>query len=135
DPFETIYNQNKNRIHYQMHKLGIHDPHNEYYTEGIYTMWNAYKKYQPNKGLMGTYFNYQIRYRLIDMLRKNTATLRQADKAAQHKKVEIDNGNNSSTKKQPLIEQTDIQLTNDTFWNYIRSRLTENQWKWVNGYI
>src|SRR5699024_4772270 len=35
DLFEDIYEQNKKRIHYQIHKLGIQDTHHEFYTEGI----------------------------------------------------------------------------------------------------
>ncbi|MFD1361949.1 sigma factor [Lentibacillus salinarum] len=70
--FEEIFKQNERRIHYHMHKLGIHDGQREYYVEGIYAMWIAYKKYDPNKSQLGTYFNYTIRHRLIDMLRKKT---------------------------------------------------------------
>ncbi|WP_235792214.1 hypothetical protein [Virgibacillus salidurans] len=33
-------------------------------------MWNAYKQYDPDKGLMATYFNFMILNRLIDLLRK-----------------------------------------------------------------
>lgn len=134
-PFQTIYEQNKNRIHYQMYKLGIHDPHNEFYTEGIYAMWNAYKKYQPIKGPMGTYFNYQIRYRLIDMLRRKTTELNNADNVIEQQKADLDNGNHHSAYKYPVVDTTGISIHDKTFWTFIRSRLSENQWKWVNGYI
>lgn len=133
--FDEIYKQNKNRIHYQLYKLGIHDPHNEYYTEGIHAMWNAYKKYEPNKGPMGTYFNYTIRYGLIDMLRKKTTQLNQQDKATQIQEAEIDNGNHYGTYKFPVVDKTDISIHDHTFWKFIQSRLTTNQWKWVESYI
>lgn len=135
DTFEDIFNQNKNRIHYQMHKLGIHDPHNEFFTEGIYAIWKSYKRYQPNKGPMGTYFNYQIRYSLIDMLRKKTSELNNIDKATKTKETDLTNGNHYGTQKYPLPGKTDIDIHNDTFWKFIRSRLSANQWKWVQYYI
>ncbi|TFJ92102.1 sigma factor [Lentibacillus salicampi] len=67
--FEAIFRQNEQRIHYHMHKFGIHDGQGEYYVEGIYAMWMAYKKCDPTKGPLGTYFNYTIRNRFIDMFR------------------------------------------------------------------
>lgn len=135
DTFDQIFKQNKNRIHYQMHKLGLQDPHNEFYTEGIYAMWNAYKKYQPNKGPMGTYFNYQIRYRLIYMLRKKTNELIKIDEATQKGQADIDDGNRYGTLRRPMVNNTGINTRDNTFWTYIRSRLTPNQWKWVRYYI
>ncbi|MCR1835650.1 hypothetical protein NSA56_14975 [Oceanobacillus caeni] len=35
-------------------------------------MWTAYQKYEPNKGHLATYFNYTIRNRPIDLIRKKT---------------------------------------------------------------
>ena len=133
--FEDIYEQNKKRIHYQIHKLGIQDTHHEFYTEGIYAMWNAHKKYEPTKGPMGTYFNYHIRYRLLDMLRRKTTELNKADRITQLKQSEIDHGNKHTTSKQPLVHKTEITPNDTTFWTFIRSRLTHNQWKWVDNYI
>ncbi|WP_373893834.1 sigma-70 family RNA polymerase sigma factor [Virgibacillus sp. CBA3643] len=68
--FEEIYQQNKRRIYYLIHSMNLHDPHQEYFQEGFCAMWNAYKQYDPDKGLMATYFNFMIRNRLIDLLRK-----------------------------------------------------------------
>lgn len=45
--FEEIFEQNKRRIHYHIHKLRIDDQHHEFYQEGLYVMWNAYQAYQP----------------------------------------------------------------------------------------
>ncbi|WP_234402366.1 sigma factor [Oceanobacillus damuensis] len=49
-------------------------------------MWAAYKKYQPDKGPLATYFNYTIRNRLIDLLRKKSRTLQEEDKS--HEPIE-----------------------------------------------
>ncbi|WP_234028515.1 hypothetical protein [Lentibacillus sp. Marseille-P4043] len=39
--FEEIFEQNKRRIHYHIHKLNIRDPHREYFQEGLCALWNA----------------------------------------------------------------------------------------------
>ncbi|QKY70206.1 sigma-70 family RNA polymerase sigma factor [Lentibacillus sp. CBA3610] len=70
--FEEIFNQNERRIYYYIHRLNIQDPHQEFYQEGLVAMWNAYEKYRPEKGPMATYFNYIIRNRMIDLMRKET---------------------------------------------------------------
>lgn len=117
--FEEIYEQNKRRIHYHIHKLNLQDPHKEYYQEGLIAMWQAYEKYNPDKGPMATYFNYTIRHKLIDLLRKQT---------------------NDSLKQQnyldsqaPLLPQAAPPVTyNDIpqLLKEITSLLTEKQWKW-----
>ncbi|MBP1948356.1 sigma factor [Virgibacillus litoralis] len=68
--FEEFFKQNAKRIHYHMHKLGSYNPHREFYVEGLYELWMAYKKYEPNKGPLATYFNYTIHKRLIDLKNK-----------------------------------------------------------------
>jgi len=133
--FEEIYNQNKNRIYYQMHKLRIHDPHNEYYTEGLYAMWQAHKKYEPDKGPMATYFNYMIRYRLIDKIRSKSADSTRQEKITHEKMNTIDNGNRYGLMKFPVVDADGITVDDHTFWKRVKARLTENQWKWVCYYI
>ncbi|WP_163969580.1 sigma-70 family RNA polymerase sigma factor [Oceanobacillus halotolerans] len=130
--FEEIFEQNKNRIHYQIHKLGIQDPHNEYYVEGMYAMWTAYKKYQPNKGPLATYFNYTIKNRLIDRIRKQSRDSANLDKVTKEEQVRQDNGNRNAATKMPLIDPSvEITRNEDLNWENVQSRLTENQWKWV----
>ena len=60
---EEIFKENERRIHYHIYQLRIKDPYNEFYVEGIYAMWNAYKTFQPDKDTLST-------YRLIDLLEK-----------------------------------------------------------------
>src|SRR5699024_9801570 len=67
---EEIFRQNARRIHYHIHKLNISDPHLKSYQEELVAMWNAYRAYRPDKGPLATYFNYTIRNRLIDLMRK-----------------------------------------------------------------
>ncbi|MEI3598648.1 MULTISPECIES: sigma factor [unclassified Oceanobacillus] len=55
--FEEIFKQNERRIYYHIHRLGIHDPYQDFYSEGLHTLWTAHRKYNPNKGPLRTYFN------------------------------------------------------------------------------
>src|SRR5690625_7933156 len=67
--FRDLLMRNKQRIYYQLHRLNINDTHQEFYQEGLVAMWNAYRTYKADKGPFATYFNYTIRYRMIDLLR------------------------------------------------------------------
>ncbi|WP_373893778.1 sigma factor [Virgibacillus sp. CBA3643] len=42
----------------------------EFYQKGLCSMWQAYQTYQLDKGSIGTYFNYMVRNRIIDLMRK-----------------------------------------------------------------
>nr|WP_276245353.1 sigma-70 family RNA polymerase sigma factor [Virgibacillus profundi] len=112
-----MFKQNERRIYYHIHKLRIDDPHQEFYQEGLYAMWNAYKTYQTDKGILSTYFNYIIRNRLIDLYRNKT-------KQKQHEIF---------TKSELEALDIHIEKVKEPFlWKMLQSELTENQWKWVN---
>ncbi|SFD87417.1 RNA polymerase sigma factor, sigma-70 family [Lentibacillus persicus] len=125
--FETIFRQNERRIHYHMHRLGIHDRQQEFYVEGIYAMWMAYKKHDPNKGPLATYFNYTIRNRLIDMLRKKTNDNRREQLAVQ--------AITEATGRPSELGESATTDMDEAFWERIRATLSPNQWKWVQFYI
>ena len=133
--FEEIFQQNENRIYYHMHMLGIRDPYNEFYTEGLYALWLAYKKYEPNKGPLSTYFNFIIRSRLIDLIRKKSRIQEITDIVIEQQKTELENGNRFGTRKSPLFEMAEIEIQDLHVWEAIRAKLTEKQWKWVYYFI
>ncbi|MEC5425299.1 sigma-70 family RNA polymerase sigma factor [Virgibacillus sp. C22-A2] len=127
--FEDFYQQNKRRIHYQIHKLNIHDPHKEYFQEGLCAMWNAYQTYQPDKGVLSTYFNYTIRNRIIDLLRQQNNYLKHIQTSFQDNTIESLNSSNN-----PILLSSQIHTTfldNSPLWKQIKSQLTLNQWKWI----
>ncbi|WP_077329048.1 sigma-70 family RNA polymerase sigma factor [Virgibacillus siamensis] len=99
--FEEIFEQNKRRIHYHIHKLNINDPHDEFFQEGLIAMWNAYETYQPDKGAMATYFNYTIRNRLIDRIRKEASHQNTQEKAIQEHLTQVTDGNRHSLRDKP----------------------------------
>ncbi|QKY70282.1 sigma factor [Lentibacillus sp. CBA3610] len=68
--FEEIFEQNKRRNNYHIHKLNIPDPHQAFFQEGLVAMWQAYESYQPDKAPMATYFNDMTRNRMIDTIRR-----------------------------------------------------------------
>ncbi|MEN1968544.1 sigma-70 family RNA polymerase sigma factor [Lentibacillus sp. N15] len=133
--FEDIFKQNERRIHYQIHKLNIQDPHNEFYVEGLYAMWCAYKKYRPDQGVMSTYFNFTIRNRLIDMLRKKKRENQHQKTFIQHEKLKIDDGNHDCKTNLPIPDDSGVEMWDDVFWQKVRAMLTDNQWKWVKYHI
>ncbi|GAB4074293.1 hypothetical protein GCM10028778_17960 [Barrientosiimonas marina] len=136
--FEEIFEQNKRRIHYQLHKMNIRDPHQEFFQEGLIAMWNAYEKYQPDKGPMATYFNYMIRNRLIDLMRKENRHTDLKDRAAHEFSTQLTDGNHRVSEgenAQPLTNASSPEPNDPTLWNDLKSQLTDKQWKWVQYHI
>lgn len=133
--FEDIFRQNERRIHYHIHRLNIQDPHREFYVEGLHAMWTAYKKYRPDQGVLSTYFNFTIRNRLIDMLRKKTRESHNQEAYIQQEKPNLDNGNRDCRTNMPIPDRSGIEVEDKTIWENIHAILTANQWKWVEGHI
>lgn len=133
--FEEIVAQNRNRIHYHIHRLNIYDPHQEFYQEGLFAMWKAYQKYEPDRGPLATYFNYTIRHRLIDLLRQKNrekhkdallfgSSLEKMSLTCSHSKIES-----------VLIESFESKLDIMKLDPYLRILLTDKQWTWLKYYI
>lgn len=120
--FDEIYQQNQNRIHYHIHKLQIKDLHQEFYQIGLQSLWQAYQKYEPQKGPMSTYFNYIIRNRLIDQIRKEHRHQTNNEKyLANHPLENLHFNSNNKT----INDLDSIKLHQK-----IKSYLTNKQWKW-----
>lgn len=133
--FEKIFEQNKRRINYQIHKLNIRDPHQAFFQEGLVAMWRAYESYQPDKGPMPTYFNYMIRNRMIDAIRKDTRKNEALEKIIQQRKTQLTDGNyhrQNSDATNPLVDAHDLSMHDPNLWNKLKSQLTDKQWKWVH---
>jgi len=109
--------------------------YDEFYAEGIVALWQAYQKYLPEKGNIGTYLNYQIRFRLIDLLRKKIRYAEVVDEYVEKKKRTLNQGNYHRRPKIPLVDPYEIPLENEAFWKEVRKPLTEKQWKWVKYFI
>ncbi|MFD1040106.1 RNA polymerase sigma factor [Virgibacillus byunsanensis] len=137
DTFEEIFQQNERRIHFHIHKLKIRDPHHEFYQEGLCALWNAYENYKPDKGSMATYFNYVIRNRLIDMIRKQTREVELMERMSHQKMTELEDGNHvkKHDTSYPLFNMPEMNIADPRLWQQLKVQLTQNQWKWVLFHI
>lgn len=135
--FEDIVNQNEKRIHYYINQLKIRDNNEDFYSEGLFALWNAYETYEPNKGPMGTYFNYTIKNRLIDQIRKEVQAQEKLKHYTLKNKFQFNDGNYLSglASNKPILGSKDISMGNDELWDQLETHLTNKQWKWVNYYI
>lgn len=134
--FEWFLQANERRIHYQIHRLGIKgDGYEDFYAEGVLALWKTYQHYDAAKSEIGTYLNYQIRYRLIDLLRKKIRDDEGKEKVVLEETKLLDNGNRHRASGMPVVYVSGITLKEPAFWTEIKGRLTEKQWKWVEYFI
>ncbi|HLS09538.1 sigma-70 family RNA polymerase sigma factor [Lentibacillus sp.] len=131
--FEEIFEQNERRIYYQIHKMHIDDPHQEFFQEGLVALWNAYETYQPDKGAMATYFNYTIRNRLIDRMRRDTRQNEIHQQSAHDQRTRHTDGNyhRGADGSRPIAANQHLPLNDSDLWKELQSQLTDKQWKWV----
>jgi len=94
-----------------------------------------YKSFDPTKGNLGTYVNFRIRYRLIDLLRKIARESEQTEQMIQEKITEIDGGNRYGLSKFPLINRQGLPVSNEPFWQEVKRHLSKRQWQWVEYFI
>lgn len=134
--FELFFKANEARIYYQLQRLGIRsEDYTEYYSEGIIALWNGYKNHNATKGNVGTYLNYQIRYRLIDLMRKKNREKELDEQGFLEQISQIDDGNRYGKTMEPIPCIKHIIIESEAFWNEVRKNLTEKQWKWVHYFI
>lgn len=134
--FQSFFKANEGRIHYQIRRLGIVGQlYEEFYSEGMIALWQAYKDFDHTKGSIGTYLNYRIRFRLIDLIRKKTRDSKNIEQVIKQSIPKIDDGNKYGVAKYPLLKKSELPLSNEPFWQEVRKPLTKRQWKWVKYYI
>jgi RNA polymerase sigma factor (sigma-70 family) len=135
--FEEIFNLNEKRIHYYINRLHIQDNNEDFYEEGLFALWNAYETYEPDKGPMATYFNYTIKNRLIDRIRKENSTVKKLEHYKLENKYLYDDGNyicgQASNTSIPCKEGT--SMPNTQLWEQLETHLSMKQWKWVKYHI
>lgn len=134
--FELFFQANERRIHYQIHRLGIKESwYDDFYSEGLIALWEAYKTYDRTKGDIGTFINYKIRFRLIDLLRKKLRRQEVLERAIEEEKLMLENGNRHRASQMPLVDSSGIEVADESFWEEVQRHLTEKQWKWVKYFI
>lgn len=134
--FETFFRMNERRIHYQIHRLGISGGwYDDFYSEGILALWEAHQQYKPDRGELGTFINYRIRFRLLDLVRKKLREQELQEKHFDEEVIRLDQGNRHRASGMPIVDTTGIIVQDESFWVEVRKLLTENQWKWVQYFI
>lgn len=119
--YEEVVAQYENMIYHVIHRLGIRDPHHEFYHEGLLALWEASEKYDEKKGEFPPFAYFIIRSRIIDYMRKKRRSLEQE----------------ALTEEFPVIgtEQTEIEEFDPHFWRTVRNQLTDKQWIYIKGHI
>ncbi|CDQ38794.1 sigma-70 family RNA polymerase sigma factor [Virgibacillus salexigens] len=132
--FEEVLAQNERRIHYHIHRLKIRDPHQEFFQEGLVAMWNAYETYHADKGPLATYFNYAIRNRMIDLIRKQTKERENVKAYIEQQKIKTMTGNyyQKGTSNYSVKQMESVHFDEKIFLSEAKKVLTEKQWKWLN---
>lgn len=120
--FERIVKENENLIHYHIRSLHIRDGNEDFFSEGLFALWNAYLTYKPELGAFSTYISWKIRNALIDKIRKD----------ARSQEVESLYQTHLLHNEQHIVED---EITDQWLWKQVRERLSENQWKWVYYFI
>lgn len=120
-----------------MHALQIRDPHDEYYQEGLVAMWNAYRMYEPDKGPLSTYFNFVIRNRLIDLIRKRNRDQENVLTYVDHYKTAETDGlySTSGQHKYPIPTIPKRTIDTEPMWKQIEETLTIKQWTWLECFV
>lgn len=134
--FETFLKTHERRIHFQISRLNIpHTVYDEFYAEGVFALWQAYKEYESQLGDVGTFLNYRIRFRLIDLVRKRVRKQDGDEKVIDEAKIQLDDGHRHRATGMPIVSTHGVPLSNEPFWNEVRSHLSTRQWKWVKYFI
>lgn len=96
---EDFIEQNQRRVYYQMARLQINDKDGEYFQEGLVAMWRAYENYNPDKGPLATYMNFEIRNRLVNVFHKSILERKYIEQLGHQQEVETQAGNYMDGKK------------------------------------
>ncbi|WP_080872516.1 sigma factor [Oceanobacillus timonensis] len=107
---EDFLHQNQRRVYYQMSRLQIENEKEDYFQEGLVAMWRAYENYNPDKGPLATYMNFQIRNRLVDVFRKSIAEKKYFQHLSYQQKIETQSGNYMNRMKTPFADEGKNQL-------------------------
>lgn len=118
DRFEQIAEKYENMIHKIMHSLHIYKNQEEFFQIGLIALWEANKRFNPEKGAFSSFAYAYIKGRLLTELTKNSKN----DERNVYPKEEF-----WDVIEDPFIEQP---FEKKFLLTYCEA-LTENQTKWV----
>ncbi|MFZ3576872.1 sigma factor [Virgibacillus sp. DJP39] len=108
-------------INFHIHDLNMEQPYDEYFQDGLFVLWQAYKTLDPQKGEFSTYLNCNVRNKLLDM-----------------KKQETNHAYTGMLLRQSLLEQFASKTqpkSGPCSWKALQPKMTVNKWKWIYHYI
>src|SRR5699024_1374885 len=118
---EVFFKQHAPRIYHQIKRLNIHpSQYDEFYTEGLTALWEAYKNHEKQKGKISTYINYTIRHKLHDHLRKKLRQNTIEENYQAQVNIDITNGNRIRHTRTPLLEIDGHHISDPRFWQSIQ---------------
>ncbi|WP_077601540.1 RNA polymerase sigma factor [Oceanobacillus sojae] len=135
---EDFIEQNQRRVYYQMARLQIGEREGDYFQEGLVAMWRAYENYNPDKGPLATYMNFQIRNRLVDVLRQSIVERKYFEQLSIQYKGETYSGNYMDGNKIPSEKEGGfnpeeiIAQKNENDFFKLTAILTEKQKIWFS---
>lgn len=114
--FYEVAKDFENMIDYHINQLHIRQPYDEYFQEGLYTLWKVYQMHDAKVDGFSIFASNEIRYRLLIMKREESSL------------VSNHNFINLGLKQQAL---NSIHNPCES----IQSKLMVNQWKWMYQFI
>lgn len=120
--FENVVEEFKPMVHHLIHRLGILDPHEEFYQEGLLALWEVTQTYNEEKGKFSTYAYFIIRNRLINMIRKRNRKQEQHDEIA------------AKSRRETTVDAHDFEW-DPYLYKAMIEQLSDNQIKWLNSYV
>ncbi|WP_181833167.1 sigma-70 family RNA polymerase sigma factor [Bacillus taeanensis] len=116
--FEKLVNAYEPMIKKQIRSLNIHSNHDTYYQLGLIGLWEAYERFDPEKGKFSTFAITTVRGKMLSELKKDTKYL-------EHHHVE-----DYTTSLTAVDEQALIPLENEIIEAYLTG-LNQGERKWV----
>jgi len=86
---------------------------------------------------MGTYFNFIIRNRLIDLIRKEIRLQENDKEVVSATSALMTDGNQlrSCNTQAVLPQRTEFPIKDERLWQLLKEHLSANQWTWVRCFV
>lgn len=120
--FNLLLREYEPMIYHLLNKYGVKDPEKEYYQELAIALWQATKQYEEGVMKFSTFAYSKMKYRLIDLFRKENR-LRELKKKLQQE-------------QRQLVVYVEQRYDDDhVFFQQVRQVLTERELLWLEGEI
>jgi len=120
--FEQVLEEFKPMVHHLIHRLGILDPHEEFYQEGLLALWEVSQTYDQEKGKLSSFAYFIIRNRLISLIRKKNKKQEQTEEIV------------AKSRRETTIGPHDFDWDPYLYQEMV-GKLSENQQKWFDSYV